>query len=197
MEKKYEQLTVMDAFILSKVLENQRLARHLMEKLTGMKIRHIVYPPKNIVERRDGTKGVYMEMHLHNPERSVCSVQLFLCEKDIFRYGLHVYHFVNRCEEIPVLTLDGGLHRIFVCLSDDLEEEGGDEEIKALLHYMKDAADRRTNHIKMLDSEVRRVRQNIQFRKEYEELIREKTEIQQRVYAETKRGGNKKRPPVI
>lgn len=197
MEKKYEQLTIMDAFILSKVLENQRLARHLMEKLTGMKIRHIVYPSRNIVERRDGTKGVYMEIHIRDKERSVCSVQLFLCEKDVFRAGLHVYHFENRCEEIPELTLEGGLHRIFVCLTEDLDKEGEDEEIKALLYYMKDAADRRTNHIKMLDNEVQRVKRNIQFRKEYEELLREETEAQQRAYAQAKRAANKKHPPVI
>lgn len=197
MEKKYETLTIMDAFMLSKVLMNQRLARHFMEKLTGMKIRHIVYPVKNIVERRDGTKGVYMELHLNDKERSVCSVQLFLCETDLFRAGLPVYHFENRCEEIPELTLDGGLHRIFVCLTEDIEKTEVDEEVKAFLYYMKDSQDKRTNHIKMLDSEVYRVRTNIQFRKEYEAIQREETEAKQKAYAQAKRDGNKKRPPVI
>lgn len=197
MEKKYEQLTIMDAFVLSKVLLNQRLARHFMEKFTGLRIRHIVYPDKNIVERRDGTKGVYMELHLHNKERSVCSVQLFLCEKDLFRAGLSIYHFKNRCEEIPELTLDGGLHRIFICITEDPERGEPDDEVKAFLYYMKDASDKRTNHVKMLDSEVCRVKTNVQFRKEYEAIVREETEARQRAYAEAKRNANKKRPPVI
>lgn len=191
MDRKYEQLTIMDVFILGKVLENMKLGRRLMEKLTGRKIRYIVYPKNNIISRRDGTQGIYMEIHIHEEARKVQNVRLFLCGEDKFRFGCPIYRFEDRCKELPQLKLDGGLLQIFVAYTDKLEEQVQDEDVRAFLYYMKNPKDKRTNFVKMLDDEVRRIKMNKLFKKEYEAMQREETEMQQRAYAQARKKGKK------
>lgn len=193
MDKKFEDLTIKDVFVLSKVMTNLKLARRLMEKLTGDKVHHVSLESKNIIEREDGSKGVFMELHICDIAQSVQRVELYVKTEDVFKKGCAVYHFAEQCEEIPGLRLQNGVHRIFVCATPEAAEAVRDLELKALLYYILDSKDRRTNLTKMLDDEVRRIKTNFIYEKEYRRLQCEETEASQRAYAEYRQGKSKYR----
>lgn len=197
MDKKFNELTISDAFILSKVMENYKVARRLMELLTGEKIVRIVYPKKNIICRKDGRKGICMELHRDDAQRSVQNIQLFFCEEDIFCGGYPIYRFEERCVQLPDIILKEGVVLLFVCVTKEPDKEDKNAGVSALAHYIKDSGDKRNNFIKMLDDEVRRVKSNPVYKKEYEALIRDETEQSQKAYARAVKKRNKNHIPIM
>ncbi len=191
MNQKYESLTIRDAFVLSKVVVNFKIAKKLMERLAGGRIHHISLEKKNIVEGSDGYKGICMELHFGDADRSVQRVELYLATKDIFKEGQAVYHFTETCKEVPALRLRNGVEKIYVCATSETAENASDPELQALLYYLLDAKDKRTNFIKMLDDEVGRVKSNSIYLNEYRRLQCEETEASQRAYAEYRQGRSK------
>lgn len=189
MDRKFEHLTMKDAFMLSKVMGNYKLARRLLEKLTGSKIKNILHPKKNIVMRSDGTKGIRLEIHVFDEKTTVQFVNLFMYTEDIFGGGRGVYRFEEQCLEIPGLTLESGEKQIFVCATIQAAEQEENEDIRAFLFYIMNPTDKRNNFVKMLDDEVRRVRHNSLYKKEYQRLLQEETEENQRIFARNRQWG--------
>lgn len=186
MDRKLEQLTLKDAFMLSKVMKNYKLARRLLETLTGYKIKNILHPKNTIVTRDDGMQGIRLEMHVFDEKTKVQFVNLFIYTEDIFGEGRSVYLFEERCVEIPELTLEHGERRVFVCATSQTAEQEANENVKALLYYIMNPKDKRNNFARMLDDEVRRVQHNSLYKKEYQRLLQEKTEENQRIYARSR-----------
>lgn len=186
MDRKFEQLTMKDAFVLSKVMGNYKLARRLLEKLAGSKIRNIRHPKNNIVVRSDGTQGIRLEMHVFDEETKVQFVNLFIYTEDVFDGGRGIYRFEEQCVEIPGLTLESGEKRIFVCATPQTAEQEENEDIKAFLYYIMNPRDKRNNFVRMMDDEVRRVLHNSLYKKEYQRLLQEETEESQRIYARSR-----------
>lgn len=185
MDRGYESLTIQDAFILSKVMANVKTAKRLMELLTGQKIYEIQYEKNNIVECVEGTKGISAELHMADAWQSVWKAELYLATQDFFKEGKTVYHFRERCDEVPRLELPGGIHRIFVCATQETVETVKDVGMKAFLNYMLNPVERGSNLVKMLDDEVKRIKANRTYEKEYRQMRYNETEASQRAYAKT------------
>ena len=183
MDRGYESLTIQDAFILSKVMANVKTAKRLMELLTGQKIYKIQYDKNNIVECVTGTKGISVELHMADAKQSVWKTELYLVARDIFKEGRTVYHFRERCDGVTRLELPGGIHRIFVCATKESTEIVKDEGLKAFLNYMLNPEERGSNLVKMLDDEVKRIKANRTYEKEYRQMRYEETEANQRDFA--------------
>ena len=183
MDRGYESLTVQDAFILSKIMANAKTAKRLMKLLTGQKIYKIQYDKNSIVECVAGTKGISVELHMADAGQSVWKTELYLVARDIFKEGRTVYHFRERCDGVTRLELPGGIHRIFVCATKESAETVKDEELKVFLNYMLNSEERGSNLVKMLDDEVKRIKANRTYEKEYRQLRYEETEANQRDFA--------------
>lgn len=183
MDRGYESLTIQDAFILSKIMANVKTAKRLMELLTGQKIYKIQYDKNNIVECVAGTKGISVELHMADAKQSVWKTELYLATRDVFKEGRAVYHFRERCGEVLRLELPGGIHRIFVCATKESTEIVKDEGLKAFLNYMLNSEERGSNLVKMLDDEVKRIKANRTYEKEYRQMRYEETEANQRDFA--------------
>lgn len=183
MDRMFEQLTVFDAFMLSKVMGNHKLAKRLLEPLIGCKIRDVICPQCSIVERDDGKKGICLEVSTFSEKSKRIMIHLFLYTEDIFGAGRGVYRFEEQCVEEPGIVLDKGFMQIFVCATAGTAGKETNEEIKAFLYYLVNPGERRNNCIKMLNDELRRVRQNSQYKKEYRHYMQEETEASQRRYA--------------
>lgn len=183
MDRGYESLTIQDAFILSKVMANVKTAKRLMELLTGQKIYRVQYEKNNIVECIEGTKGISVELHMADARQSVWKTELYLAMRDVFKEKKAVYHFRARCDEVPRLELPGGVHRIFVCATKESAETVKDEGLKAFLNYMLNPEERESNLVKMLDDEVKRIKANRAYEKEYRQMRYEETEANQRDFA--------------
>ena len=183
MDRGYESLTIQDAFILSKIMANVKTAKRLMELLTGQKIYKIQYDKNNIVECVVGTKGISVELHMADAKQSVWKTELYLATRDVFKEGRAVYHFRERCGEVPRLELPGGVHRFFVCATKESTEIVKDEGLKAFLNYMLNPEERGSNLVKMLDDAVKRIKANRTYEKEYRQMRYEETEANQRDFA--------------
>lgn len=183
MDRGYESLTIQDAFILSKVMANVKTAKRLMELLTGQKIYKIQYDKNNIVECVAETKGISVELHMADAKQSVWKTELYLATRDVFKEGRAVYHFRERCDGVTRLELPGGVHRFFVCATKESTETVKDEELKAFLNYMLNSEERKSNLVKMLDDEVKRIKANRTYEKEYRQMRYEETEASQRDFA--------------
>ncbi len=183
MDRGYESLTIQDAFILSKIMANVKTAKRLMELLTGQKIYKIQYDKNNIVECVTGMKGISVELHMADAKQSVWKTELYLATRDVFKEGRAVYHFRERCDGVTRLELPGGIHRIFVCATKESAETVKDEELKAFLNYMLNPGERGSNLVKMLDDEVKRIKANRTYEKEYRQIRYEETEANQRDFA--------------
>lgn len=181
MEKKRNEMSITDVYVLAKVMENVKIAKRLMEQLTGQRIYDIEYPKEKIVRRHDGSQGIQMELHFCGEQRKVCRMQLFVCREDIFGRGRSVYHFVQTCVEEPELSMNA--ESIYVCPTEMAEEQKADKDIAALIDYIRNPQERKSNLVKMLDDEVVRIRSNPMFRKEYEAYTRKEMEYLQSEYA--------------
>lgn len=185
MDRKFEQLAISDAFILSKVMRHYKLAKRLLESLLECKIKDIVHPQNNIVERDDGKKGICLEVHTSERKSKILLLHLFLYEEDIFGAGRGVYRFAEQCMEDPGIKLDKEFMQIFVCATTETAEQEKNAEVQAFLYYLMNPREKRNNHIKMLHDELRRVRENILYKKEYRRYVQEETEESQRLYAQS------------
>ncbi len=185
MDRMFEQLTVFDAFMLSKVMGNYKLAKRLLEPLIGCKIKDIICEGSGIVERSGGKKGICLEVSTFDGKSKNMMIHLFLYTEDIFGAGRGVYRFEEQCVEEPGIVLDKGFMQIFVCATAETAEKERSDEVKAFLYYLINPGERRNNCIKMLNDELRRVRQNVQYKKEYRQYIQEETEASQRRYAKS------------
>ncbi len=192
MDRKFEQLTILDAFMLSKVMGNYKLAKRLFEPLTGCKIKDIVYPKNNIVERDNGKKGICLEVHTLNGRSKKLLIQLFIYTEDIFDAGRGVYRFEEQCVEEPGIKLDKGSMQIFICATPEAAEKETNEDVQAFLYYLMNPGDKRNNYIKMINDELRRVRMNTMYKKEYRRYLQEETEASQRLYAQSLLAENKR-----
>ena len=188
MNKKFADLTICDAFLLSKIMRNERVAKRFLEKITNMKVYKIDADKNNTVEYREGTNGIRLTVHIANVLKSIWKVELYILKEDIFGQGKSIYHFAEQCRGIPTLELQKGAHRIFICATPETLEKTGDAELQALVAYILNCEEKRSNLTKMLDDEVRRVKHNSIYVKEYQRIQQEAVEASQREYARRRQG---------
>lgn len=89
---------------------------------------------------------------------------IFVCTFDLFGEGRHIYTFENRCVQSLGLTLGDEATKIFLNTKGTVDDVS--EEMKNLLDYIDGRAPDNT-YTNALDKEVRRIRQNEDWRLDY------------------------------
>ena len=102
------------------------------------------------------------------------SYVMFICTFDPFKQGRHIYTFRNICEQDKSLYLDDETTKVFLNSKGKLEDV--DEEVKAFLDYV-DGKVSDNSFVKKIDSEVKRVKRNEEWRVEYMTLLMREREI--------------------
>lgn len=92
------------------------------------------------------------------------NIVIFVCDFDPFGRNRMVYSYENRMIEEPEVPLVDGTLKVFLNLRGRLAEVG--DELRALVHYMN-TGEATTEYTKSLDSEIRTVRSNVRWRREY------------------------------
>ncbi len=188
MNGKFADLTICDAFLLSKVMRNERVAKKFLEKVTNTKIYKVTSEKNNIVEYTESVRGIKLTVHIANILKSTWKVELYILKEDIFGQGKGIYHFAEQCRGVPALELQEGTHRIFVCVTQETIGNTKDAEWQALAAYILNIEDKRSNLTKMINDEVRRVKHNSVYAKEYQRIQQNDMEASQREYARSRRG---------
>ena len=109
----------------------------------------------NIIERGD------------NYDELKKSFVIFICMKDPFNQGLHVYTFENRCKELPDLVLGDETAKVFINAAgtaDDVSEEMAD-----FLRYLREGVGN-SSFVEKLDDAVQKARDHVEWRSEYMSL---------------------------
>ena len=109
----------------------------------------------NIIERGD------------NYDELKKSFVIFICMKDPFNKGLHVYTFENRCKELPDLLLGDETAKVFINAAgtaDDVSEEMAD-----FLRYLREGVGN-SSFVEKLDDAVQKARDHVEWRSEYMSL---------------------------
>ncbi len=92
------------------------------------------------------------------------SFVIFICTFDPFKKGRCVYSFENRCLQDMELSLEDGTGKIF--LNADGTGDDISDELKAFLNYLSTKTVE-SDFVERLDQEVKRVRKNRKWRREY------------------------------
>ena len=104
------------------------------------------------------------------------SFVIFICLKDIFGKGRHIYTFENICKEDKTLHLEDGTAKIF--LNADSQMDDVSEELKAFLNYVagKETTDA---YVEELEEAVNEAKKNREWRHEYMTLLMRDQENQE------------------
>lgn len=188
MNKKFADLAICDAFLLSQIMRNERVAKRFLEKITKVKVYKIDADKNNITEYGEGVNGIRLTVHIADILKSIWQMELYILKEDIFGKKKGVYHFTEQCRGIPALELQAGVHRIFICATPEISEAVADAELQALMAYILNHEEKRSNLVKMLDDEVCRVKNNSIYVKEYQRIQQEAVEASQREYARRRQG---------
>lgn len=102
------------------------------------------------------------------------SFVIFICTFDPFNEGRHLYTFVNRCKENPILTLNDGTTKVFLNTRGKIEDV--DSEMKEFLTYIENSTDEFASKaknplIKELHMRVTEVKQSKEMEAEYMTLL--------------------------
>lgn len=110
------------------------------------------------------------------------SYVIFICDYDAFNLERHIYTFTNTCKEYPSLELNDETIKIILNTKGTLDDVNDD--IKEFLAYMG-GAEPNSELTRMLDNEVKAVKSNDKWRREYMTLyMRDKEREKVGIYAE-------------
>ena len=75
--KEWEDLTIQDNFLFQKVMQNQRICKHLIEKILHIKIEKITFPEseKSINIRQD-SKSIRLDVYVHDENGRVYDIEM-------------------------------------------------------------------------------------------------------------------------
>lgn len=93
---------------------------------------------------------------------------IFICCEDIFGHGEYCYRFENMCLDIKGLTLGDDTFKLFFNTKGEVGNVS--EEAKSFLAYLNGLKGE-NEWVKQLDSEVKKVKKNEEWRKEYMSLL--------------------------
>lgn len=98
---------------------------------------------------------------------------IFICTFDPFGQGRYQYTFENLCKEDPNISLDDGTYKLFFNTKGKLDDVSDD--IKQILHYF-DGILSDNPYVQQLDKEVKRIKQDKDWREYYmtfDQMMRE------------------------
>ena len=95
------------------------------------------------------------------------SFVIFICLKDPFHKGLHIYTFENKCNQSPDLLLGDETVKVFINAAGTADDVS--EEMAEFLKYLKEGIGD-SHLVDKIDSAVRKARDHVEWRTEYMSL---------------------------
>lgn len=111
----------------------------------------------NLIEKGDSYKNLNQ------------SYVIFICCFDLFGRNQCMYTFENRCIEEPDISLNDGTVKIFLNSKGNLS--GKNTTLKAFLSYINNGTLAEDSFITSLDYEVKKAKENLEWRREYMTLF--------------------------
>ena len=141
----------------------------------------------------------------HNYNELRKSFIIFICLKDIFGQGLHIYTFKNICEQNNALPLRDEAVKIFLNADGTLDDIS--PELKSFLDYLKGKTAGKQGegvektedpYIQELEAAVRKAKQNREWRREYMMLwMRDQENVERGIEQGMRRGMKQQRRSTI
>lgn len=139
----------------------------------------------------------------HNYEELRKSFVIFICLKDIFGQGRHIYTFKNICQEDATLPLGDEAVKTFLNADGKLDDVS--PELKAFLDYLKGKTTEsqgtkaaKDPYIQELEEAVRKARRNREWRREYMMLwMRDQENVERGIEQGMKEGIQQERCSII
>lgn len=119
----------------------------------------------NLIEKGDSYKNLNQ------------SYVIFICCFDLFGRNRCKYTFENRCIEEPDIPLEDGTVKIFLNSKGDLS--GLNATLRAFLSYINNGTLSENTFITLLDNEIKKARENLEWRREYMTLFMRDQENQE------------------
>lgn len=119
----------------------------------------------NLIEKGDSYKNLNQ------------SYVIFICCFDLFGRNRCKYTFENRCIEEPDIPLEDGTLKIFLNSKGDLS--GLNATLRAFLSYINNGTLSENTFITLLDNEIKKARENLEWRREYMTLFMRDQENQE------------------
>ncbi len=129
----------------------------------------------NLIEKGDSYKNLNQ------------SYVIFICCFDLFGRNRCKYTFENRCIEEPDIPLEDGTVKIFLNSKGDLS--GLNATLGAFLSYINNDTLSENTFITLLDNEIKKARENLEWRREYMTLFMRDQENQELGRAEGRTEG--------
>lgn len=119
----------------------------------------------NLIEKGDSYKNLNQ------------SYVIFICCFDLFGRNRCKYTFENRCIEEPDIPLEDGTVKIFLNSKGNLS--GLNATLRAFLSYINNGTLTENTFITLLDNEIKKARENLEWRREYMTLFMRDQENQE------------------
>lgn len=119
----------------------------------------------NLIEKGDSYKNLNQ------------SYVIFICCFDLFGRNRCKYTFENRCIEEPDIPLEDGTVKIFLNSKGNLS--GLNATLRAFLSYINNGTLSENTFITLLDNEIKKARENLEWRREYMTLFMRDQENQE------------------
>lgn len=119
----------------------------------------------NLIEKGDSYKNLNQ------------SYVIFICCFDLFGRNRCKYTFENRCIEEPDIPLEDGTLKFFLNSKGDLS--GLNATFRAFLSYINNGTLSENTFITLLDNEIKKARENLEWRREYMTLFMRDQENQE------------------
>lgn len=124
--KSFEELTITDNFMFSKVMRNKELCKHFLEMVMGVKIKEIVFPEyEKAIDIRYDAKSVRLDVWLEDEEHTVYNLEMQATSQDYLIKRTRYYQDLIDLDLLEKGQCYGELNRsviIFVCTFDPFEK---------------------------------------------------------------------------
>ena len=122
MKKPFDELTITDNFMFSKVMRNPKLCRHFLELILNKKIKSISIPEyESVIDLRYDAKSIRLDIRLDDDEDTIYNMEMQaapldgliertryyhdLIDLDLIEKG-HSYKKLNHCIVLFICTFD-------------------------------------------------------------------------------------------
>lgn len=120
--KSFEELTITDNFMFSKVMRNKELCKYFLEMVLGRKIKEIVFPAyEKAIDIRYDAKSVRLDVWLEDEEHTVYNLEMQATSQDYLIKRTRYYQDLIDLDLLEKGQCYGELNRsviIFVCTFD-------------------------------------------------------------------------------
>ena len=120
--KKFEDLTIVDNFMFSKVMQNKELCKQFIEMVMGVKIKEITFPEyERAIDIRYDAKSIRLDVLLEDDEHTVYNLEMQATSRDYLVKRTRYYQDLIDLDLLEKGQVYGELNRsviIFVCTFD-------------------------------------------------------------------------------